>query len=162
MKKYRKGPLGALMDEYERAAEDYFRTIEKIPDDIFVKILDTQTKDEDCRSIQSICSHVLGSGIYYSNMIRKHFNETITLKPTKNPAPLNAQLTKTETLKMLAYASESLENKLDISDKDLGNYLMKSRWGTIYDIEQLMEHAVLHIMRHRRQIERLSLKSVNI
>jgi len=26
-------------------------------------------------------------------------------------------------------------------------------WGQQYDIEQLLEHAIVHIMRHRRQVE---------
>lgn len=31
----------------------------------------------------------------------------------------------------------------------------KSRWGEDYDIEQMLEHAVVHPMRHRIQLERL-------
>ena len=30
---------------------------------------------------------------------------------------------------------------------------IKVRWGQLYDPEQLMEHAIVHILRHRRQIE---------
>ena len=30
-------------------------------------------------------------------------------------------------------------------------------WGQLYDIEQLMEHAIVHILRHRRQVERFML-----
>ena len=33
-----------------------------------------------------------------------------------------------------------------------GKMLMS--WGQYYDIEQLFEHAIVHILRHRRQIER--------
>ena len=29
-----------------------------------------------------------------------------------------------------------------------------SPWGVVYDVEQLMEHAIVHILRHRRQIEK--------
>ncbi|MBP9220547.1 MAG: hypothetical protein KBF42_04135, partial [Chitinophagales bacterium] len=29
-----------------------------------------------------------------------------------------------------------------------------SRWGQQYDPEQLLEHAIVHVMRHQRQIER--------
>jgi hypothetical protein len=32
---------------------------------------------------------------------------------------------------------------------------MDSRWGMRYNLEQMMEHAIVHILRHRRQIERL-------
>jgi hypothetical protein len=31
----------------------------------------------------------------------------------------------------------------------------KSRWGEDYTIEQMLEHAVVHPMRHRIQLERL-------
>jgi len=32
------------------------------------------------------------------------------------------------------------------------------RWGQRYDVDQLMEHAIMHILRHRRQIERFLLR----
>ena len=32
------------------------------------------------------------------------------------------------------------------------------RWGQKYDIDQLFEHAIIHILRHRRQIEKFKLK----
>ena len=31
-------------------------------------------------------------------------------------------------------------------------------WGQLFDIDQLFEHAIVHILRHRRQIERFLLK----
>jgi hypothetical protein len=31
---------------------------------------------------------------------------------------------------------------------------IKTSWGQCYDIEQMMEHAIVHILRHRRQIEK--------
>ncbi len=30
----------------------------------------------------------------------------------------------------------------------------ESRWKQPYDIEQMLEHAIVHILRHRRQLER--------
>ena len=32
------------------------------------------------------------------------------------------------------------------------------KWGQTYDPEQLFEHAIVHILRHRRQIERFLLQ----
>ncbi|AUP81600.1 hypothetical protein C1H87_11295 [Flavivirga eckloniae] len=32
------------------------------------------------------------------------------------------------------------------------------KWGQVYDIEQLFEHAIVHILRHRRQIERFKIQ----
>ncbi|AIJ37733.1 hypothetical protein [Flavobacterium psychrophilum] len=40
-----------------------------------------------------------------------------------------------------------LIEQTDISKK------MTVNWGEQYDIEQLLEHAIVHILRHRRQIE---------
>ena len=34
---------------------------------------------------------------------------------------------------------------------------IKVRWGQTYDAEQLMEHAIVHILRHRRQIEKFKI-----
>ena len=31
---------------------------------------------------------------------------------------------------------------------------IKSGWGQSYDIEQMTEHAIVHVLRHRRQIEK--------
>jgi hypothetical protein len=46
-KAYRKG---AMMDEYERAASELRSLVEQIPDDEFGRIVDLQSRDEDCRS----------------------------------------------------------------------------------------------------------------
>ena len=35
---------------------------------------------------------------------------------------------------------------------------IKVRWGQYYDVEQLFEHAIVHVLRHRRQIERFLIK----
>jgi len=31
---------------------------------------------------------------------------------------------------------------------------MTVRWGQQYDVEHLLEHAIVHILRHRRQIQK--------
>ncbi len=42
-----------------------------------------------------------------------------------------------------------------LADAELWPALYKSRWGFDYSIEQMLEHAVVHPMRHRIQLERL-------
>jgi hypothetical protein len=41
-----------------------------------------------------------------------------------------------------------------MSDEEIMGTVINSTWGTRYDVEQLLEHAVVHILRHRRQIEK--------
>ncbi len=42
-----------------------------------------------------------------------------------------------------------------LDDAELAPATFKSRWGEDYNIEQMLEHAVVHPMRHRVQLERL-------
>src|ERR671921_339148 len=71
---YRSGAIGALMDEYERAASELARLVERISDDDFARVVDPQTEDEDCRSVQTIMSHVVRAGYGYADYIREHFS----------------------------------------------------------------------------------------
>ena len=43
-----------------------------------------------------------------------------------------------------------------LEDSELAPTTYKSRWGEDYNIEQMLEHAVVHSMRHRIQLERLA------
>lgn len=42
-----------------------------------------------------------------------------------------------------------------LEDGELAPAAYKSRWGEDYNIEQMLEHAIVHPMRHRIQLERL-------
>ncbi len=42
-----------------------------------------------------------------------------------------------------------------LKDKDFENpEKLTTSWGQKYDLEQLIEHAIVHVMRHRWQIEK--------
>jgi len=151
IKKYRKGGIGAVMDEYERAAAELKNLIARISESDFIKIVDAETKDEDCRSVQTIVSHVTNSGFGYANYIREWFSIP------KNSPERRMLLHKDfpiEFDKMLVYTSETLEGKWEYSDDEIQKVKMVVRWGPKYDLEQLLEHAIVHILRHRRQIEK--------
>lgn len=150
-KNYRKGGIGAVMDEYERAASEFKNLIRKISESDFVKVVDTETKDEDCRSVQTIVSHVTNSGYGYANYIRDWYS-------IHKNSPERKLLSKDEFFlrfdNMIAYTSEILEGKWEYSDDEIQKVKMIVRWGPQYDLEQLLEHAIVHILRHRRQIEK--------
>jgi uncharacterized damage-inducible protein DinB len=150
-KTYRSGAIGALMDEYERAAGELRRVVEQIPDEEFVRVVDSQTKDEDCRSVQTIMSHVVGAGYGYADYIREQFS-------IASSRPPKSLLSRRESLEQLdaalAYTAQTLEGRWEMSDAEISGTLINSRWGVVYDLEQLLEHAIVHVLRHRRQIER--------
>jgi uncharacterized damage-inducible protein DinB len=139
------------MDEYERAAEDLGRLVRQIPEDDFVRVVDSQTKDDDCRSVQTIMSHVVRSGYGYADYIREQFSIAST-------RPQNKLLSRQESLKQLdaalLYTAQTLEGRWKMSEEEISGTVIKSRWGLVYNVEGLLEHAIVHILRHRRQIEK--------
>jgi len=68
----RKGALGAVMDLYEEEANFIIQTInDSVKSDYWSVIVDKETKDEDCRSIKSICQHIVGAANYYVELLKK-------------------------------------------------------------------------------------------
>lgn len=150
-KTFRSGAIGALMDEYERAASELARLIEQIPDEDFTRVVDSQTEDEDCRSVQTIMSHVVGAGYGYADYLR----EQLSIESTR---PQRRLLSRQESLEQLEaalrYTAETLDGRWEMSAEEITGIVIKTRWGPIYDAEGMLEHAIVHILRHRRQIER--------
>lgn len=151
LESYRDGAVGALMDEYERAARELRLLIGRMSEDDFVRVVDPETEDEACRSVQAIVSHVVGAGYGYADLLRKSFSMPSTRPP-------KALLSHRESLEQLdaalAYTAETLEGRWLMTDEELAAVVIDSGWGVRYDAEQLLEHAVVHVLRHRRQIEK--------
>jgi uncharacterized damage-inducible protein DinB len=139
------------MDEYERAASELERLIERIPEDDFVRVVDSQTKDDDCRSVQTIMSHVVRAGYGYADYIREQFS-IASSRP--QPKLLSRQESLEQLDAALRYTAQTLEGKWEMSDEEISGTVIKSRWGAVYDVEGLLEHAIVHILRHRRQVEK--------
>jgi uncharacterized damage-inducible protein DinB len=152
MRAYRKGPIGALMDEYERASADLKLQLRSISEPDFTAVIDAQTQDDNCRSVQTIVSHVVQSGYRYADYIREQFGT-----PRSSPAvgPIPHQDVEAEIDGMLDYTANTLDSRWEMSEDEIARTFIDSRWGVRYDLEQLLEHAIVHILRHRRQIERL-------
>jgi uncharacterized damage-inducible protein DinB len=152
MRTYRRGPIGALMDEYERASADLKLLLRSISEPDFTTVIDAQTQDENCRSVQTIVTHVVQSGYGYADYIREQLS-TPRSSPVVGPVP--HQDAEAEINAMLDYTANTLDGRWEMSEDEITRTFIDSRWGVRYDLEQLLEHAIVHILRHRRQIERL-------
>jgi hypothetical protein len=158
-KTLRQGAIGALLDEYERAISDLKKVIELIPDNTLTIIIDFQTTDENCRSFQTILSHVVSSGYGYATSIHNLKGQGMT-RPVKT-----FHQTIKEYLEDLTNLFSFTENIFkEIKEEELEQFdnslKIKAGWGQLYDIEQMAEHAIVHVLRHRRQIERFKLNVV--
>ena len=56
---------------------------------------------------------------------------------------------------MFEYSLNFFQENSNLEIEQLDNTKkINVNWGQQYDIEQLVEHAIVHILRHRRQIEK--------
>jgi len=147
------GAIGALLDEYEKAVKELILVIRDVTNSDLILIVDNETKDEDCKSIQTILTHTVGAGYNYVIAIRKWLGEELNYKDK-------------ELLSSVGDYSSALDDMFKFNEKlfedhpiiQLEEYdpnkKINVKWGQKYDVEQLFEHAIVHILRHRRQIER--------
>lgn len=150
---YRQGAVGALLDIYEQAIRDFKKVIEDISDDVLTMPIEPHTTDENCKSIQTILSHTVSSGYSYAVYI-----DNLKGHQTDRPKKTFHETTK-EYLEDFDQVFSYTENVFkNIKDHELeqfdGAKKIITSWGQIYDMEQLMEHAIVHILRHQRQIEK--------
>jgi uncharacterized damage-inducible protein DinB len=150
-KTLRKGAVGAMMDEYERAAGELVAILGGLDDAAWEQLRDAETSDPDCRTIQTVMRHVVRAGFGYANYIRA----ALGIPEGRAGAELvTSGEVAGEVEAMLAYMAETLDGRWTMSDDEITAVKMTVRWGPTYDLEQLLEHAIVHVLRHRRQIER--------
>lgn len=153
--KIRIGTVGALLDEYEIVLNDLKKTIKKISNEDLKKIVDSDTRDTNCRTIQRILSHVVICGYYY------------VIRILKNKYPdKEFVFPKMVLLDKVSDYNKALDEMYEFTEKNIINLkeremrtvnpdkMIKTGWGW-YDYEQILEHGIVHISRHRRQIRKL-------
>lgn len=148
-----KGAIGALLDEYERAIGDLNILLDTVSPEELITIVDKETKDSDCRSIQTILTHVIKAGYTYSIYTRRQLGEDIEIPARQELDSIAAY--KESILKMFEYNVEMFDKYPDMKIEEFeSEKKMLTSWGQRFDVEQIYEHAIVHILRHRRQIER--------
>ena len=155
-KTFRQGAVGALLDEYEKVIVELQQVLNDITGEELLKVAHSKTTDPNCKSIQTILSHVVKSGYAYAIYIQN-------LKGNKMGAPSTSlhssikeyqkELNDVFTFTTATFATIK-DNELEECDN---NKKLITSWGQLYDIEQITEHAIVHILRHRRQIEKFKL-----
>ncbi len=149
------GGLGAIIAEYKKATEELIRVLSNVPQENFVRVVDTQTNDEDCRSIQTICRHVIRSGYGYANYILNALNITVAFPKADEMKIENSNDAATEIRNMWNYNFTNLyELRREKIEANMFSIKFTTRWNEEFNFEQILEHAVVHILRHRRQIEK--------
>ncbi|MBE5320655.1 DinB family protein [Pedobacter sp. MR2016-19] len=146
------GAIAALIDEYKKAVDELIEVIEPITQQQLLKTIEPESSNTDCISIQTILTHVTASMFSYAVYIENSIGLE-TIRPERlqfdQVAPYISRLR--EALKynedFFNRNPEIIMEEFDQSKK------INTRWGQQYDVEQMLEHAIVHILRHRRQIK---------
>jgi uncharacterized damage-inducible protein DinB len=148
-----KKAVHALLGEYRNVVTALQRVIVDVSYANLTTVVDTVTTNPDFQSIQTTLTHIISSGYAYAGYIRK-------LKKINDNRPgkvlrLSVAEYQEDLKNLIAYTNQTFET---IEDDELEEFdedkKIKTSWGQVYDIEQMMEHAVVHVLRHRRQIEK--------
>lgn len=148
---YRPGPLGALMDEYERAVRELATVVGGLSEEELARVRDPEAEDPQFRSIRTVMRHVVRAGYGHVDSIRKALGDPIE-RPTvelASPAGVVAQLDA-----LLAHTEAAFGDRWEMTEDEMDAVTFEAPWGLPYTMEQMLEHTLVHVLRHRRQIER--------
>ena len=138
------GATGALLDEYAKAAGEFCDVVERFDPEAF-------------ESVRHICHHVGRATYGYAIDLRRAFGLE-SVAPGENPAEAIRTPADVRPLLIRAmhYTEEAVEPMRPMSERQVMERRFVVSWGATYDPEQLLEHAICHLLRHRRQLERRS------
>lgn len=114
-----------------------------------------ETADPDYASLETLLRHVLGCARGYMVWCC----EKLTLgDPGIDPVPETGQIDESAD-QYVEHVLERWRRPLSgVSEKEC-NMVYDSRWGVGYCVDAMLEHAVMHPIRHSFQLEELMLKA---
>ena len=153
--------VNALLGEFEKAIIELQFVIQDISQEELIFTVDQETINPDCKSIQTILSHVISSGYSYCVYIQNLKNSN-----SIGPERVNRNSIADYIHDLNNFLKFIQETFASIEDDALEEFdtlkKIRTSLGQLYDIEQLMEHAIVHILRHRRQIEKFKTKIIQL
>lgn len=146
------GAKAVLLAEYKKAIDELIIVIGPVTNEQLLKTIEPKSTNPDCISIQSILTHVTAAIFSYAVYIEN----AIGLK-TERPERLSFNTISPYISRLneaFAYSEALFAGQPDIVLEEFNaDKKIHTRWGQEYDVEQILEHAIVHILRHRRQIE---------
>lgn len=141
------------MDEYARAAVDFCRVLEAVPGTRLVE--QRATSDPDCASIQNLCIHVVRAAHGYANLILRARELPVPETPPPGPDDITTPASVRPLLAVALRRTEAILHDIaKLPEPEQEAITIRARWGLPMQVDLLIEHAIVHLLRHRRQIER--------
>jgi uncharacterized damage-inducible protein DinB len=147
------GPWGGVMDEYARAAAELCELLEALSQEEFLS--ERESPDPDTTSVRAIATHCINSAYGYSNAIRRvRGDELDTSGRIEKTALSSPEQVRAHLKAALHHTEDTLVPLADADAETIIALTFPSGWGQTYDPESILEHGIVHLLRHRRQIER--------
>ena len=146
------GSLRAFLDEYARAIRDYEAVMLAIPPDRYKA--KTVLSDDDFAGIHSIAEHTIGAANNYVNYLNDAIDKTDRGYQKREFDFSTPQAAMGALWEAFGRMVDVLGRIKDWGEDQQAATRFVTRWKQEYDIEQMLEHALVHILRHRRQLER--------
>jgi hypothetical protein len=145
--------IAALMAEYKKAIVELQNVIRDLQSKELTTLVDKVTKNPDCRSIQTILTHIVSSGFSYCVYILNLKDPNIKRPESKLRSSAIEYINDLDEVLQFTYKTLANLEDAELEEYDISKKIQTS-WGQNYDIEQMVEHAIVHVLRHRRQIEK--------
>lgn len=145
--------IEVLLAEYRRVLDELKECVADVKPAELAHIADAKTSNQDCVSIRSVLTHVVHCGDNYNFLIRRHRGSDEKRHPPRRCFDTAAEY----GAELDGLYESTVETLAPLTDRQMAAFDPKNKivtqWGQYYDVEQLLEHAIVHVMRHRRQIE---------
>lgn len=139
----------ACLAEYRKAAAEFCDVVERFAPKVFAA--ERPGEDPDTLSPLTICRHVVGAAHGYASYLRKAQG----LQPEPFAQRVKGPLDVRPALEAaIGYTEESVAPMRALPARDVLKVEFRVSWGALYNPEILLEHAICHVLRHRRQLER--------
>jgi uncharacterized damage-inducible protein DinB len=103
-------------------------------------------------TVEAILRHVVESGEVYA----RYAGEALRQEEYSIKLPGNVMVDPVRTVRAVVPAmAAALEGYWEMSDAEVEGVMVDTEWGARYSLDQLLEHAIVHILWHRRQLGRV-------
>lgn len=145
-KQYKYGGARALVQLHEKHLRSFTETW-KVAKQVGVKL--PATDDPYYKSLNMLLYHLLKSAGGYITWICEKLN----LPDPEIKLPPDEEIIESEFPAYLEYLIGKWENRLcDVEPEAFEPAVYESRWGTPFCIDAMLEHAVMHPIRHEFQL----------
>ena len=146
------GSMRAILDEYARAIRDFEQVLRALPTERYEAR--TTLADKDFANVRDILNHTIGAAHNYVNYLADALDGVDRGYQKREFPHGNASEAMASLWEAFGRMVDLLERIKDWTDDQQGQLKFVTRWKQTYDVEQMLEHAIVHILRHRRQLER--------